>query len=94
MDLNRDDWEIYQPRSVVFLFDVSAADPEKLTSVATTHYENWGETWILSFSADLVTEPDESQYGWSGAVVHKRPIPLSAMTDVTWQDHVPPPLDF
>jgi len=94
VNLNREEWGIYPPRSVVFLFDLSAADPKHLNSVANTHYEDMGETWILCFSAHLVTETDESQNGWPGAVVHKGAIPVPALTDVTWQKHVPSPRNF
>ena len=87
IDTNLEEWFIYEPKTVVFLFDLAIADPKHIKSVADSHFEDKGETWILSFEAELETEPNLSQSGWKGAVVHKGPIEVSRLGMIRWVKH-------
>lgn len=82
--LNREDWVIYPPQTVVFLFDLSQASDDFVQQCAAAHREARGETWILRFRAALETETDKSQTGWDGAVVCRQPISLTQAQGVTW----------
>jgi len=85
-----DNWKpIYNPDTVVFLFDLHFADKVRLKQVRQLHYENYGETWTLEFDADIPTEGDASQSGWPGAVVHRGPIDLALLKNLVWRKFNP-----
>lgn len=86
ISLNANNWLIYPPDKVVFLFDATVASMNFMEKVAKAHCEtNQVETWLLCFQAFLISEPDVSQSGWDGAVVVSHPIPLSSLHAVSWK---------
>ena len=85
-----EEWELhYKRNTVVFLFDVAAAEASLIDKIPRLHYDNFGETWILEFDSDIVTESDTSQSTWLGAVVFRGTILSSQISNVTWESYRP-----
>ena len=83
--LNFGNWVIYPPRTVVFLWDKSAAERHFIEQVATLNADMQGQgMWLLQFDGDIATAPDESGRAWPGAVIARAAIPLNALNGVTW----------
>jgi hypothetical protein len=75
---------LYQPGEVIFLFDLERSDCELLEKIPNAHYQMYGETWILEFSADIETFPDRGGEQWPGAVVFNGAIDLNQIKEVSW----------